>query len=93
LELQIVNSQSQELKELAQENQMLRDKFEVQQTQYLELVNKTREHADLLFGNPDSVQVENEGEVQQSKLEMRAQIAEQRERIHLLTEENHVIFE
>lgn len=88
-----MNSQSQELKELAQENQMLRDKFEVQQTQYLELVNKTREHADLLFGNPDSVQVENEGEVQQSKLEMRAQIAEQRERIHLLTEENHVIFE
>ena len=57
-------------------------------------MHKTREHADLLFANPSSVQVEEEnGEITESKQEMKAVISEQRERIHLLTEENHVIFE
>jgi hypothetical protein len=54
--------------------------MEVQQREYLKLVEETREHADLLIlrSSPDSSSEE---------------IRELRQRLHLLTEENHSLFE
>ena len=61
--------------------------MEVQQREYLKLIEETRDNADLLImrnaggagvpGNPEGVD----------------EVRELRQRIHLLTEENHSLFE
>lgn len=85
-----VARQAEEMLALAKENDELTQRLEVQQREYLKLVEETRDNADLLImrnsassggpgapGNPEGID----------------EVRELRQRIHLLTEENHSLFE
>jgi len=83
-----VARQAEEVRLLVKENDEMAQRLEVQQREYLKLIEETRDNADLLImknsassggapGNPDGVD----------------EVRELRQRIHLLTEENHTLFE
>lgn len=64
------------------ENEKLAQELEIKQREYLKLLNETRDNVDLLTMISDGGKVnETEG------------FKAMKERIHLLTEENHILFE
>lgn len=80
-----VQRQGEEMNLLIKENEELSNRLEVQQREYLKLVEETRDNADLLAMRTGSLKQGNESGVDEVK--------ELRERVHLLTEENQVLFE
>ena len=75
--------QAEEIRGLTAENEELGARLEVQQREYLKLVEETRDNADLLAMRTGALKGEGGADEAQ----------ELRERVHLLTEENHVLFE
>lgn len=76
---QEVARQSEEMRALARENDEQAQRLEIQQREYLKLVEETRDHADILNA------MGSEGSMDE--------VRESRQRIHLLSEENHSLFE
>ena len=79
---QEVARQAEEMRALARENEEVTQRMEVQQREYMKMVEETRDHADLLVMRNGNGGQEGGDEVR-----------ELRQRIHLLTEENHSLFE
>ncbi len=65
------------LRLVTQENEEMATRLEVQQREYLKLVEETRDHADLIAMKG------GDGE----------EVRDMRARIHLLTEENHALLD
>jgi len=74
--------QAEEIRALVRENEELAGRLEVQQREHLKLVEETRDNADLLAMRTGSLKSAGEEDTR-----------ELRNRVHLLTEENHVLFE
>ena len=66
------------------QNETLVENLEVKNREYLKLVEETRNHADILENMNESN--DNQEEKQESGSTMR-------DRLHLLTEENHILFQ
>ncbi len=76
---------------MVKENEDYHNRLEVQQREYLKLVEETRDNADLLALRTGSLKNANDGgQVSQQSVD---ELKEMRERVHLLTEENQVLFE
>lgn len=70
---------------MVRENEELSNRLEVNQREYLKVVEETRDNADIL--------AMKSGSFQKQEHDGGDDLKELRERIHLLTEENHVLFE
>ena len=70
-------------KELIAENDRLAEDLEVKHREYFKLLSETRDNADLLTLLGDSSKQSENGESYKML----------KERIHMLTEENHILFE
>ena len=68
------------------ENDEMSQRMEVQQREYLKMVEETRDHADLLI-------MRNAGGNGGAPADGIDEVQELRQRIHLFTEENHSLFE
>jgi chromosome segregation ATPase len=82
-----ITRQGEEMRSVIKENEELAQRLEVQQREYLRLVEETRDNADILAMR--SLGANGEGSPRGSFDEVK----ELRERIHLLTEENQALFE
>ena len=65
------------------QNETLVENLEVKNREYLKLVEETRNHADIL---------ENMNESNDDQEEKQESGSTMRDRLHLLTEENHILF-
>ena len=84
---------SAEIQALVHENEELSSRLEIQQREYLKIVEETRDNADLLAmrtGSLKSSVAEGFSRADASQVD---ELKDLRNRVHLLTEENHVLFE
>ena len=84
-----VQTQGDEIKFLVKENDELLQRLDIQQREYLKLVEETRDNADLLAIKTGSMKYNN---MNSSALGI-DEVRELKERCHLLTDENQVLFE
>ena len=75
---------------MVRENEDMHSRLEVQQREYLKLVEETRDNADLLALRTGSLKANEGGSVSHQSVD---ELKEMRDRVHLLTEENQVLFE
>eukprot|EP00347_Sterkiella_histriomuscorum_P016795 403351824 len=86
--------QSEEIAMLVKENEEISTRLELQQREYLKIVEETRDNADLLAMRTGSLKsTDNQGTGNQGMSINVDEVKELRSRVHLLTEENHVLFE
>lgn len=81
--------QSEEIQLLVKENEEIATRLDVQSREYLKLVEETRDNADLLALRTGGSLKKEGGESEFTVDEVK----ELRQRVHLLTEENQVLFE
>ena len=78
-----ISRQGEEMRVVIKENEEYAQRLEVQQREYLKLVEETRDNADILAMRS----------LEGSPVNGLDEVKELRERIHLLTEENQALFE
>ena len=86
-----ISQQADVQRELMGENDKLASSLEVKQREYLKLIEETRANASALeaLGATDPNEARNDSSEDRSGTESKES---NKERIHLLTEENHILF-
>ena len=87
-----ISQQADVQRELMGENDKLASSLEVKQREYLKLIEETRANASALeaLGATDPNEARNDSNEDRSGTDSKES---NKERIHLLTEENHILFE